>query len=102
MNISRITKERIYAAIAVALVLVVAFGVVLLAKACESHKVIYYIDNEIVKVEKVNDGETANNWRPDDSSGQNRVFVCWQTANGVEYDFGEEVTEDLKLYAKWE
>ncbi|MBR2967727.1 MAG: InlB B-repeat-containing protein [Clostridia bacterium] len=102
MKISRITKERIYAAVAVVCVLIVAFGVVLLAKSCESHSVTYFSDGEIVKTEKVNDGETAKNWRIDDTSGQNRVFDCWVTADGEEYDFSKEINQDLKLYARWE
>lgn len=103
MSVSRPTRDRLIAAISVVLILAVVFGVVLLAKSCDKHTVTYYDDDKqtVLRTEYVVNGETANNWRPDDSE-RLRTFDCWVTSDGLEYDFSNEVTDEVKLYAKWE
>ena len=52
-----------------------------------------------VKSQEVKVGEKVI--KPSDPTKENYKFVEWQL-NGKSYDFGKEVTDDIKLKAKWE
>ena len=101
MKLSRPTRDRLIAAATALIVLVVIFGVVLLAKSCATCTVTYYADigsAQVLFTEKVNKGDQAINRRPDSEGKQ---FDCWVTEDGEEYDFGTPIEGNLKLYAKW-
>ena len=101
MKISRQTRDRLIAAASAMLVVVLIVGTVLIAKSCQKCEVTYFDGENVLKVENVEKGEKAHNWRPDDAESH-RIFDCWVTEDGEEYDFGDPVEDDLKLYAKWD
>lgn len=99
MKLSKPTRDRLIAAIASVLVVAIAFGVIFAAKSCNRYNVSYYVDSEVVRVDKVGKGDCAENWVPEITDG--RRFDCWVTEDGEEYNFFTPVEENLKLYAKW-
>ncbi|MCH5164632.1 MAG: InlB B-repeat-containing protein [Clostridiales bacterium] len=102
MKLSRPTRDRLIAATAALIVLVVVFGVVLLAKSCATYTVTFYDDigsTQVLFTEKVSKGDQATNRRPE--SEDNKQFDCWVTEDGKEFNFSTPIEGDLKLYAKW-
>lgn len=103
MKISRVTKDRLIAAVSVALIIAFFFGIFWMAKKCENkeYTVSFYDGTTLVGTVTARSGETAPRFTPDADVARGRSFECWVTESGEEYDFSAPVNGDLSLYARW-
>ncbi|MBR2970368.1 MAG: hypothetical protein IKC48_01050 [Clostridia bacterium] len=103
MKISRVTKDRLIAAVSVVLIVAFFFGIFWIAKKCEheEYTLKFYDGTRLVGTVTVKEGTTAPRFTPDADVAGERTFDCWVTESGEEYDFSVPVDSDLSLFARW-
>ena len=100
MQLEKSTKEKILSVLIIVLFLGVLFGGMAIIKTCgNTHEVRFYDGEQLIYTQKVKDGETAKEYKPE---VEGKTFVRWEFSGGDPFSFSLRITKDISLYAKWE